>query len=182
MTDETNPTPGPPTTPASPQPPAAAVPPAAAMPPAAAVPPAPGAVPPSASVPPAPPAGYGQAAPSGYELPSPAKKKSPLLRVGRIVASVVVVLLIGVGWKAFQDHNATASAPEKGACVHATGTNTTNPKVTKVDCSDTAADYIVLAKISGGSSTSCDTVDGTEAAFSSTRGSKTLYVLCLKHK
>jgi hypothetical protein len=167
MTDETDPTPGQPTTPAQPQ---------------QQPPPAPGAVPPSASVPPAPPAGYGQAAPTGYELPTPPKKKSAALRIGRIVASVVVVILIGVGWKAFQDHNATASAPEKGACVHATDTATTNPKVKKVDCSDTDADYLVLAKISGGSSTSCDTVTGTEAAFSSTRGSKTLYVLCLKHK
>src|SRR3954452_7626862 len=137
MTDETNPTPGQPTPPAQPAP----------GPPAATVPLASGAVPPTASVPPPPPAGYGQAAPTGYELPTPPKKKSAALRIGRIVASVVVVLLIGAGWKAWDNHRATASAPEKGACVQAKDTRTDHPSVKKVDCSDTTAEYVVLAKV-----------------------------------
>ena len=50
-----------------------------------------------------------------------------------------------------------------------------------MDCSDSAADFLVLAKVAGSGRSACDTVAGTEAEFTLTRGSTSLYALCLKH-
>jgi hypothetical protein len=164
MTDQTGPTPGP-STPPEPGPPVHPTP-----------------TPPVASVPPPPPPGYGQAGPPAAGGTAPTTKGGAGRRIARVVGIIVVVSLVGIGWKAYQNHNATASAPEKGQCVQAKDVSTNHPSVQKVDCSDSAADYVVLAKISGGSDKACDSVAGTEAVFQSTRGSTNLYALCLKHR
>jgi hypothetical protein len=164
MTDETKPTPGQPMPPAQPGP----QPPAAVLPPAA--------------VPPPPPAEYGQAAPSGSALPTPPKKKNAGPRIVRIVATVVVVLIVGLIYRSYQNNHTTASAPNKGACVQTTDGPNDRVTVAKVDCSDTKADYVVLDKIAGGSDTACDTVAGTEKVLVLPRGDSNLYVLCLKSK
>lgn len=165
MTDQTGPTPGPPRPPEQPSPPGAAVPPVASVPP-----------------PPPPPPGYGQAGAPVSGRPAPATNRGAGRRIARIVGTIVVISLIGIGWKAYQNHRATATAPEQGQCVQAKNASSKNPSVQKVDCSDSAAEYVVLEKISGGSATSCDSVAGTEVVFRSTRGSTQLYALCLKHK
>ena len=131
-----------------------------------------------------PPSGYGLP-PAGSEVPpmaSPPKRGSGRL-ILRIALGIVVAAAVSIAFGAYRSHHATAAAPETGACVQAKNTDTSNPSVTKVDCSDSTAQYVVLAKVVKGDQDSCATVTGTEAVFTaSDKGGKALYVLCLKGK
>ena len=73
-----------------------------------------------------------------------------------------------------------ASAPDKGSCIWAEGTDSNHPKIHKVDCSDPKAQYTVLSKITGGDDSACDNVPGTDASYTETNHSKPVYVLCLQ--
>jgi len=105
--------------------------------------------------------------------------------VGDLVASIGVIVagVVIIAFGAYRTHHATAAAPDTGACVQARNTDTSNASVEKVDCSDSNAQYVVLAKVLNGHRDSCLTVTGTEAVFTvSDKGGKVLYVLCLKGK
>jgi hypothetical protein len=138
--------------------------------------------------PPPPPAeGYAgavpPAAPPPMDLPPGPTGKSGFLggRVVRVVVGVVVVVAVTLGWTAFRNRNPTESAPDKGSCIWAEGTQSDNPKIHKVDCSDPKAQYTVLSKIKGGSESACQSVAGTEAAYiAKTSDNKPVYVLCLQ--
>jgi hypothetical protein len=110
-------------------------------------------------------------------------KRGPGRLVLRIALGIVVAAAVSIAFGAYRSHHATAAAPETGACVQAKNTNTSNPSVKKVDCSDSTAQFVVLAKVVKGDQDSCATVTGTEAVFTaSDKDGKALYVLCLKGK
>jgi hypothetical protein len=132
------------------------------------------AVPAATPAPPAPPAPL---------LPPAAPGKRGFLgsRVVRVVVGIGLVLALTLGWSAFRNRNAAASAPGQGSCLWAEGTAGANPKIHKVDCSDPKAEYVVLSKIKGGIESSCNAVAGTEAAYiAKTRDGKPAFVLCLQ--
>ena len=114
---------------------------------------------------------------------TPPPKRGPGRLILRIALGVVVAAVVSIAFGAYRSHHATATAPETGACVQARNTHTSSPSVKKVDCSDSNAQYVVLAKVVKGDRDSCTTVTGTEAVFTaSDKGGKALYVLCLKSK
>jgi hypothetical protein len=154
-------------------------------PPPSAPPPPP--APPTASLPPSAPASFGGYGlpPAGSEAPplAPPPKRGPGRLILRIALGIVVAAVVSIAFGAYRSHHATASAPETGACVQARNTHTSSPSVKKVDCSDSNAQYVVLAKVVKGDSNSCTAVAGTEAVYTaSDKGGKALYALCLKAK
>jgi hypothetical protein len=171
--------PAPDAPPPPPAPPAGATEPAyGALPPPAGYDPA-AAVPPGAALPPMPP----PTPPPGTDV-APQKGRGGFLggRLLRIAVTIVVVIVLGLVYSSFRHHHDAASAPGKGSCIWAEGTDTSNPKIHKVDCSDAKAQYTVLDKISGGDDSDCDSVTGTDATYTETDNDKPVYVLCLQQK
>ena len=106
------------------------------------------------------------------------------MRVLRIVIAVAIVAAVALSWLFFRGKNLEQSAPGTGQCLWVQDSASSNPKLHKVDCTDTKATYKVLKKITGTSSDSaCDSVPGTEAEYvgtTSSNGSTTgEVVLCL---
>jgi hypothetical protein len=107
------------------------------------------------------------------------------MRVLRLVIVVAVIVAVALAWVIFRGKDLEQSAPGTGQCLWVQDSGSTNPKLHKVDCTDTKATYKVLKKITGTSSDSaCDSVTGTDADYvgtTSSNGSTTgEVVLCLE--
>lgn len=148
----------------------------------------PGAYPaPGGYVPPAQgeyPAQGGYPAPGAFPPPPAAPRRSSLKTIKNIAIVVAFAVIAVGGWIASRDDANTAAV---GDCMHRGGTSSTSPDLEVVDCGDTKAQYMVLAKIEGSfSEDEADTKCAASAkdfqyAYTET-GDGSSFLLCLKDK
>ncbi|MFJ9375115.1 hypothetical protein [Streptomyces sp. NPDC101455] len=113
--------------------------------------------------------------------PQPKRKFSPkMIRLG-----VIVLIAAGAAIFSFISSQDDADTAKVGDCMHRGSTSDTNPDLEVVKCSDSKAEYTVLAKISGKYSESEANAKCTAAAkdfqYSYTEsGDGSNFLLCLK--
>jgi hypothetical protein len=133
--------------------------------------------------PPVPPRTY-TGSPINRGIGRPVRPRRYGGRRGLITFAVVVVTLGAFGWVGLHDNADAKRAPVVGSCVRVEGSGS-DPKLHQVDCSDSTAEYTVLAKFVGGDAASCRAVSGSTADFGATEVDPALhtqhpaYVLCL---
>ena len=111
----------------------------------------------------------------------PSRRFSPKL----IKLLVIIVIAIGAAIYSYISSQDDADTAKVGDCMHRGSTNDTNPDLEVVKCSDSKAQYVVLAKISGNySRTEADTkctAAAKDFQYSYTQsGDGSDFLLCLK--
>lgn len=112
-----------------------------------------------------------------YAPMPPQKPKRGVKQYLRIAGIVVGLIVVAGGWWA--NHNDDTTKLAVGDCLTNKGSDK-DPKIEKLDCSDSKADYKVLKK-DGSTSLAmlaCQSVQGTTAAIEWKEGSDS-FVLCL---
>jgi hypothetical protein len=113
--------------------------------------------------------------------PQPKRKFSPkMIRLG-----VIVLIAVGAAIFSFISSQNDADTAKVGDCMHRGSTSDTDPKLEVVKCSDSKAQFIVLAKVSGSySRTEADTKCAAAAKdfqYQYTQSGKgSDFLLCLK--
>ncbi len=147
--------------------------------------------PPQAQAPYPPQGGYPQqpgqpgfppqgAAPYAPVPPQPKRKFSPKM----IRFAVIAVIAVGVAIFSYISGQHDPETAKVGDCMHRGSTSDTNPDLKVVKCSDSKAQFVVLAKISGNySRTEADakcTTAAKDFQYSYTQTGKGDFLLCLK--
>ncbi|MFC1409230.1 hypothetical protein ACEZCY_10950 [Streptacidiphilus sp. N1-12] len=112
--------------------------------------------------------------PQPQPQPQAAKRKSGFAR--RFGIRIGVLVILAGGWFAYDQISGGADTAKVGDCVQNKGTDS-NPDVHVIDCGNAKAQYKVLKTSSSGKDSDCDSVPGTEVAYTET-GRDSL-VLCL---
>ncbi|MFD4571383.1 hypothetical protein ACFWNK_00005 [Streptomyces sp. NPDC058417] len=122
------------------------------------------------------------AAPYGAVPPAPPRRKVSF----KLIKNVVIVLaVVGVGIGAYISSRDDANTAAVGDCMHRGSSSDTNPDLEVVDCKDSKAQYIVLAKVKGTyTQVTADSKCSSEAKdfqYSYTEtGDGSNFLLCLK--
>ncbi|MFJ7767713.1 hypothetical protein ACIQ1J_04660 [Streptomyces sp. NPDC097107] len=123
-----------------------------------------------------------QGAPYAPVPPQPARRKPSFKTIKNIVIAVIVVCVAVGGYIASRD-DATSAAV--GDCMHRGSSSDSDPDLEVVDCGDSKAQYVVLAKVEGSySALTAESKCSEEAKdfqYSYTEsGSGSDFLLCLK--
>ncbi|MDN0199332.1 hypothetical protein [Streptomyces sp. S.PNR 29] len=123
------------------------------------------------------------AAPYAPVPPQPTGRKLSFKTIKNIVIAVAVVGIAIGGFIASRDDANTAAV---GDCMHRGSTNDNDPDLEVVDCKDTKAQYVVLAKIEGSyltetmASSKCE-AEAKDFQYTYTEsGDSKDFLLCLK--
>lgn len=127
--------------------------------------------------------GFPQQGAAPFAPVPPQRSRKLSFKAIRII--LVIVVALGFGAYKFISGQDDADTAKVGDCMHRGSTNDNNPDLEVVKCSDTKAQYVVLAKISGDFSQTAAETKCTAAAkdfqYSYTQsGDGSDFLLCLK--